>query len=384
MVHGKRLLLVGGGHSHVEVLRRCALARPAVAVTLVTPEEDAAYSGMLPGLVAGHYRPEETHIRLAPLARAAQARFVRERVTALDLAARVATLAGGRAEPFDVVSLDVGSTPDTSVDGAARHALPVKPVPVFLDAWARLRADARAGRVRTVAVVGGGAGGVEILLAMQHRLRADLGDGAPRFALVTDQPHLLPQHAPGVRRRLARLLAARGVVVHVASPARAVAPGAVLVDGRAPIEADAIVWATSASAAPWIAASGLATDARGFASVDAHLRSVSHPFVFAAGDCATLVATPHPKSGLYAVRHGPPLAANLLASLQGGAWTRFRPQRRALALIATGGQDAILSWGPLATRGAWVWRWKDGIDRRFMARYAQADAAARPSAARAD
>ncbi len=366
----KRLLLVGGGHAHVEVLRRFARA-PAhgLEVTLVTPEAAAAYSGMLPGVVAGHYRENEAAIPLAPLARAARAQLVRDRVAALDLQARNAVLASGRTVAFDVLALDVGSTPDAGTPGAREHALPVKPVPAFLAAWGRLRDAARDGAVRAVAVVGGGAGGVEILLAMHHRLRAAPGVDAPRFALVTDQPHLLPQHAPAVRRRVRRRLAEAGVVVHFGSAAVAVEPGAVVVTGGGRIAADAVVWATSASAAPWIAASGLGTDARGFACVDNHLRSVTHPFVFASGDCATVGATPHAKSGLYAVRHGPPLATNLLRQLCGGPLVAWRPQPRALALVSTGGRDAILSWGPFAAEGAWVWRWKDRIDRRFVARY---------------
>ena len=365
-----RLLLVGGGHTHVEVLRRFGERPPVATLTLVTPERDAAYSGMLPGLVAGHYHEGETQIALAPLAAHACAQVIRDRVTGLDLAARVATLASGRTLAFDMASLDIGSTPDASVPGAREHAIAVKPVPAFLASWARVREEAAAGRVRAIAVVGGGAGGVEILLAMQWRLRAALDERAPRFALVTDQPQLLAQHSARVRRALGAVLAARGVTLHLGCAARAVEPGAVVVDGGQRIVADAIVWATSAAAAPWLRASGLAVDARGFVCVDAHLRSLSHPFVFAAGDCATLAARPHPKSGLYAVRHGPPLAQNLRAALAGGALVAYRPQTRALALIATGGRDAILSWGPFAARGAWVWRWKDAIDRRFIARYA--------------
>lgn len=381
----KRLLLVGGGHSHVEVLRRLAKDRPpGLDTTLVTPETAAAYSGMLPGLVAGHYREDETVIPLEPLARAAQARCVRDRVVSLDLASRVAHLDSGRTVAFDAISLDVGSTPDARMPGAREHAIAVKPVPRFLLAWARVRASAQAGTVRTIAVVGGGAGGVEILLAMQHRLRQALGPRAPGFALITDQPHLLPQHAPAVRRRLKRRLVEEGVALHFDSPAVAVERGAVVVEGDRRIAADAVLWTTSASSAPWLAASGLGADSRGFVCVNASLQSVTHPFVFAAGDCATLDRTPHPKSGLYAVRHGPPLAANLLRHLRRKRLVAWRPQLRTLALIATGGREAILSWGPFAAEGAWVWRWKDAIDRRFIARYTAAFPATAAPARRVD
>jgi selenide,water dikinase len=366
----RRLLLVGGGHSHVEVLRRQAvLQEPGVAVTLVSPAPLTPYSGMLPGLVAGLYDVAQAHIALPPLAAAAGARFVEDRVVALDPDARIARLARGDALPFDTLSLDVGSVPAAPMPGAAEHAVGVKPVDRFLRAWHAAIEAARDGRVGTIAVVGGGAGGIEILLAMQARLVGTLGAAAPRAALVTDAGHLLPRHAPAARRRVRRILDRRGIAVHLDAAAAAIEPAAVLTaDGRR-IAADRIFLATPASAAPWLAGSGLACDALGFVAIDEHLRSTSHPFVFAAGDCASQQGAAYPKSGLYAVRQGPVLADNLRRHARGEPLSPFRPQRTALALLATGDGRAIMSWGPFAAEGAWVWRWKDAIDRRFMARY---------------
>ena len=365
-----RILLVGGGHSHVEVLRRFAeQPEPGVALTLVSPDALTPYSGMLPGLVAGHYTHAEAHIDVPPLAQRARARWLRDVVVGLDLGGRRARLARLPAESFDLVSLDIGSTPDTSLPGAQAHAIGVKPVAGFLRAWTAIQDDADLDRIASIAVVGGGAGGVEILLAMQHRLGALFGTRAPRFSIVTDTPHLLPQHAPSVRRRIGRVLVARDVVLHLDARAVAVEPGAVIVaDGRR-VAAERIVWATAAAAQPWVAAAGLACDARGFMRLDECLRSVSHPFVFGAGDCAAQDAHPRPKSGVYAVRQGPPLAANLRRAARGEPPQAFAPQRAALALISTGDRHAIASRGAFAIEGDWVWRWKDRIDRAFMAKY---------------
>ena len=173
--------------------------------------------------------------------------------------------------------------------------------------------------------------------------------------------------------RLGRVLVEREVVLHLDSAAVAVEPGAVLTSGGRRIAADRIVWATSASAPPWLAAAGLDVRRRAASSrIDAYLRSTSHPFVFAAGDCATQLAHPRPKSGVYAVRQGPPLAHNLRQAVDGEPLAPYVPQRQALALISTGGRHAIASRGSWAVEGDWVWRWKDWIDRRFIARYAPA------------
>ena len=370
MARARRVLLVGGGHSHVEVLRRFAL-RPdkMAALTLVSPEAALVYTGMLPGLVAGHYTPAQAQIAFAPLALWAGARLITDRVVALDLHAKVATLYSGRREPFDFISIDVGSTPDSSIPGARDLALAVKPVIPFLEAWSRIQADAAAGTVRTIGVVGGGVGGVEILLAMQYRLQTAMGVAVPRFALITDQLHIVPQQPAKVRALLGRILVERSVVLHLQSEVTAVEPGAIIATHGRRIAVDRIVWATTAAAQPWMAAAGLACDEHGFIGVDDHLRSISHPFVFAAGDCAVQFGHPRPKSGVFAVRQGPPLAANLRRAVHNVRLRTFVPQRHALALISTGGKHAIGSRGSFAIEGDWVWRWKDRIDRRFVARY---------------
>jgi selenide,water dikinase len=366
-----RLVLLGGGHSHVEVLRRFSLQpEPDVDITLISRSPRAAYSGMLAGFVAGHYSAAETHIDLAALAQRAGARFVVDSVVGLDLYTKTLSLADGDVEPFDLLAIDVGSTPDTSqVPGAGEHAIAIRPVPAFLAWWDALRADAADGKVDTLGVVGGGAGGVELLLAMQHRLNGELGDAAPRFALITDQPHLLPDFPPAVRARFGTLLVARGVVLHQNSGAIAVEPGTVITTHQRRIAVDRIVWATSAAAQAWPAASGLACDARGFILIDKTLRSPSHPFVLATGDCAVQDGHPTPKSAASAIRQGPPLAANLRHALRREPFASCVPQRHGLSLIATGGRHAVATRGPLVVAGDWVWRWKDRIDRAYMAKF---------------
>ena len=380
----RRVLLAGGGHSHVEVLRYFALHRDnAAAITLVSPLPMMPYSGMMPGVVAGHYTSDESHIALDALSAWTGARFVCDRVAGIDLGARIARLASGDRVAFDIVSLDIGSTPDVTVAGAADHAICVKPFERFFDAWSIMQNDAAEAAVRTIGVVGGGAGGVEMLLAMQHRLQRTLGAAAPSFSLITDQPQILQQHSAWVRSRLRRVLEKRGVGLHLGNGATAVEPGALIVSGGRRMMFDRIVWATGAAAQPWVAASGLACDHSGFVIVDQHLRSSSHPFVFATGDCATQRGHPRPKAGVFAVKQGPPLAHNLARAVKGAPLVTYTPQRRALALITTGDRCAIASWGPVALAGGWVWKWKDHIDRRFVARYrspAMAPAAA-PAAA---
>ena len=366
----KRLLLIGGGHSHVEVIRRLGLApAPGVAVTLVSPDRHTAYSGMLPGYIAGHYRFEDCHIDLETLCRGAGVRRVAGAIIGLDLQRRVACRADGTEFAFDVIAIDSGSTPVIAgIPGAAQHGMPVKPVPAFLDYWTKLRAATRAASADLrIAIVGAGAGGVELALAMHNRIRND--KGRAQFTIISDGPTLLTTHAAGVQRRFSAVLHERGITLRLNAPVQtATAEGLVLGSGEL-LHADHVIWVTGAAAPAWPRASGLQTDAAGFIAVNSRLQSLSHDCVFATGDIAAMQSAPRPKSGVYAVRQGPPLAENLRRVLRGEPLLDYHPQRRALALISTGDRYAVASYGPLAFGGTWVWRWKDYIDTAFMQRY---------------
>jgi selenide,water dikinase len=370
----KRLVLVGGGHAHVEVLRRFGRAPvPDVEITLISPGRHTVYSGMLPGLVAGHYGWRACHMDLEVLSRFAGARFFRDIAVGLDLERNVVHCADSVEVPYDLVSLDVGSTPNTHPIGqSARLGLPVKPVDRFLAAWDGLISEAGE-RDLSIAIVGAGAGGIELCLAMQYRLAQRAPHRAARFTLLTLTDAILPDHGSGVRRRVERVLRARDVAVRTRSLVVGVEEHELLLDGGDRVPADQFVWVTGPAAPRWLGDSGLRTDTAGFVLTDDCLRSISHPQVFAAGDAATMASFARPKSGVYAVRQGPPLAENLRLVLRGQQPRVFEPQPTALQLISTGNRYAIASWGGLSAEGAWVWRWKDWIDRRFMARYRVAD-----------
>jgi pyridine nucleotide-disulfide oxidoreductase family protein len=370
----KRLVLLGGGHAHVHVLDAMAHEPwPGVEAVLVTPHARQMYSGMVPGVVAGHYRPEEAAIPLAPLARAAGVSVRWTSAQGVDAAAREVRLSDGSTLGYDVLSIDTGAVMDRdAIAGAREHALFVRPIEDFVEAVPGLVSRVRppADGPPHVVVVGGGAAGFEIALALAHAHGARM-----RLALVTGGGRLLQGYPESVIRRGERAAARLGVEVCQAAVA-AIGPGAVRLqqDGRQ-IRCDQAVVAIGASAAPWLKGSGLTLDERGFVTVGPTLQSLSHPDVFAAGDVASRLDVHHPRSGVYAVRAGPPLARNLRRMLQGEEPQPYAPQARTLNLLSCGGRQAIAAWGGLCTEGAWVWRWKDRIDRAFIRRFSRAQSA---------
>jgi len=385
----KDVVLVGAGHSHVTVLRGFGMVPiPGVRFTLISRELHTPYSGMLPGLIAGHYGFDEAHIDTGPLARFAGARLYQDEVVALDIAGRRVVCRHRPPVPYDLLSLNIGSTPNTGdVPGAAEHAIPVKPIDGFLGRFEALKARVLAHKGRTrLALVGAGAGGVELLLSVEHRLRrevtlAGFDANALSFVLVSDVVDILPSFPPAFRSRFHAVLAARGIVVFSGAPVIRVEPGRLLLDGHAPVEVDEILWTTQAAPARWLAKSGLPLDERGFLKVDDMLRVVGRDDMFAAGDTVAFATRALPKSGVYAVRAGPVLADNIRRTLTSRPLRRFRPQREALYLVSTGERHAVGTRNGLVVEGDWVWRWKDWIDRRFMRKFNELPAMAEPPAA---
>ncbi|HEY2738424.1 MAG TPA: selenide, water dikinase SelD, partial [Thermoanaerobaculia bacterium] len=359
------LLLIGGGHTHALALRMLAMRPlPGVRVTLVSEVSYAPYSGMLPGHVAGFYSWEEMHIDLRRLAAFAGASFVLGQVDGLDAAERTVHVAGRPPMRASVISLNVGSTPSLSgVPGAERWAIPAKPVPELLAGWERVKATAADREVRIV-LVGGGAGGVELALTMNHVLgrRASI-------TLLHQGDRLLPGHNERVRTLLSRLLPERGITVRTGTHVAEVTAEGVRTAAGDFEPADFVFWVTHAAPPSWIAGSGLATTPEGFIRVTPKLQAVDHPSIFAVGDVATLEATPRPKSGVFAVRMAKPLVANLRATLSGRPLKSYHPQRQFLSLIGTGDGQAVASRRWLAGRSALFWTLKDRIDRRFMRKF---------------
>ncbi len=370
---GKELVLVGGGHAQVYVLD--AFARrpmPGVRLTLIARDVETPYSGMLPGFIAGHYTAAQCHIDLAPLAARAGARLVHDEATGLDRTRQCVLCRNGPPIPYDVVSLDIGSTPALkAVAGAEEFATPVKPVSSLRARWAAILARA-GGETRPMrfVTVGGGAAGVEVTLAMRHRLRRLAREGgrdpdAFSFAVVT-KGELLGDLNASVRRRFRGVLSKRGVTYVENDGVREVEAGRIVCASGRHFDYDELIWVTEAGGAPWLAETRLDLDPAGFVIVDATLRSVTDPRIFAAGDVATNRDHPRPKAGVFAVRQGPPLAENLRRVLTGAVPLPFTPQEKFLSLITTGDKYAIASRGSWAAEGRLVWWLKDQIDRRWM------------------
>jgi selenide,water dikinase len=367
----KDLVLVGGGHTHVHVLKSFGRKpMPGVRLTLIGRDVETPYSGMIPGFVAGHYTFDECHIDLAWLCASTGARLVRGEATGIDRASRQVRLKDGPAVSYDLLSIDVGSAPNLeTIPGARQWATPVKPIAEFGRHWMAFLEHMRTwlGPLN-VTVIGGGAGGVELALAIDHRLR-QAAKGAQVQVTLATKDEILTGHAVAARRKIQAIFRHRGLQLLEKAATSRIERGAVQLESGKWLQADAVFVVTEASAAQWFATTGLPLDGRGFLAVADTLRSTGDERIFAVGDCATVLKHPRPKAGVFAVRQGPPLAENLRRVVLGQAPEPFVPQARYLSIIGTGDGRAVATRGSWAIEGAWVWRWKDHVDRKWMRLY---------------
>jgi pyridine nucleotide-disulfide oxidoreductase family protein len=373
----KNLVLIGGGHSHAIVLRLFGKKPlPGVSLTLITPDQYTPYSGMLPGHIAGFYNYAQCHIDLQNLTNFAHVKLYLDRVVGLDLKNNKVLCANRPAVDFDLLSIDIGSTPaKLSVSGAAEYTISAKPVKQLLDHWYKLQDNVviNPRKPISIGIVGGGAGGVELALSMSAGLRK-LGIENLQMHLFQRTGELMPNHHLSVRQIMQQVLINQGVELHLGQSVVQVAQIEERLEIKCEsgliIECNQVFWVTQASAPDWVKESGIGTDEKGFILVDDNLQSVTHSHIFAAGDIATMINYHLPKAGVFAVRQGKPLYENLRRMVLGKSLQPYKPQKVYLSLISTGEGRA------LATRGNFtlpphqlLWHWKDSIDRCFMAQF---------------
>lgn len=370
----KRLLLIGAGRAHLDVLRDFGQRPLANAmVTLVTPGSKVPCPGMFAGLVAGHYSPTQSHIDLDGLAGRAEAALLPRRVAMLDLRNRIATFDSGEEVGFDIASINIGTLPFTpAVPGLREFALLAKPYEVFLLGWERIRELAAEGAVRRFTMVGGSVTAVELMLAMRHRLLAELGPGrfaSCGFSIVTDAQRLLADLPAHLGETVERICGQRGISLLRGAAVTAVERDGVVLANGARLSSDITVWAGGAHAAGWPARAGLTCDAQGFLLVGDTLQVLNQPNVFGAGACASQTTTnPHASASR---QHGALLAGNLRNALAQVALQPTMPGSVAPMLMSLGSKHALtFNDGLVARVPRWLmWQWKDLLDRRRARRF---------------
>ncbi len=369
------ILLVGGGHTHVLFIKRL-LSEPikGLRCTLISDQIESPYSGMLPGHLSGIYSREEIHIDLSRLCHQVGVSFIRGKVATIDHQNKSVTLESGEELFFDILALDTGSRPTAlqgsvqrsvqrSVQGSVQVAggqlesytlIGIKPIDSFLEFIRNLDVLLTASLhspSRKIAIIGAGPAGCECAVALKLRYA-----GRVEVTLIQRSSRILPSLSWLARSQMLRTLKKLAVTIRLRQEAK---PEVLALY-------DHCINATPPRPHPETSYFGLSQNQEGFLKIRPTLQSVDHEHIFVTGDLGSLGDCPFPKAGVYAVRQAPVLHENICRFMDDRPLKAFRPQARYLSLMLGGRERAILNWGPIGLGGAWLWRWKDKIDRRFM------------------
>ncbi len=371
----KNVVLLGAGNAHLRFVKMHAMRpQPGIAVTLVSEASIIPYSAMVPGCIAGDYPLEAITIDLVRLCRAANVRFIADRAIGIDTLARRVTFANRPEVRYDALCLGLGSLPirpPELID--APWSWSMRPLHILLQRIADLDADLRKNpRSLNFVVVGGGASGCELALAISKRFR---DHKELHVTLLHAGKRLLPQFPDKADRLFRDLLSSRNITLKLDTRVcSGDANSLKLADGTR-LECDIVLWATNAAPPMVLADSGLTCDANGFVLVTDSLKSVSHRDVFGTGDCVSLCD--HPallKNGVYAVRQGGVLFDNVMRFLHDKPLEPFQPQKRCLCLMNAADDSAVLCYGPLVWKSRFARWWKDRIDRQWIDQFSQISA----------
>ena len=371
------LVFLGGGHAQIAAIKSFAMNPvPGLRLTIVTATTRTPYSGMLPAYVEGVWDDDDLHIDLAHLAQFAGARLIVAPCSGIDADGRTLFFDDRPPLHFDLLSINIGGQPDLdAIKGAVDHLIPVKPIAKFQQAFDGLRAD---GLPKRIAVIGGGAAGCELALALRKRWQSH--GVVPQMTLYSRSLKLLSQMSPRAGQLMLAALHKADIRLRLGCEVDTVEAGR-LHFGDKFEEFDAGFLVSAVRPPRWLSSTSLTRDKNGFLAVRQTLQSTSHPYIFAAGDIATIEADPRPKAGVFAVRAGPVLAKNLRKYLHGSRLKKWAAQKRYLAIIGCADGGAIASWGQFGVKADWFLALKYWIDRRFMAKYQNLSMPALPAPA---
>ena len=368
----KTIALVGVGHTNAHIVRMWRMhPLPDTRLVCISNFRKATYSGMLPGVLAGSYSPEEMTIDLVRLCQTAGAELIIDEVVGLNEQNNALLFRERPPIRFDALSIGVGSVPSfegVEVHGDRERLLMIKPMQTFLKRLDKAVAShTREHTSLDIAIVGGGAGGTEVAFCLPQRLRTQYPQCQINVHLVYGT--LLPGFCERTRERVKRRLEEAGVSHYPSQRAKRIESGQITTTDGSQISVDLTIWATRAMAPTLLNKFDLPKDERGFLETDATLKSTANAQVFAVGDTGTIRSESIAKAGVYAVRQGPVLWNNLQRSINGLALEEYKPQRSFLKLLNTGDGKAIGEYHGRSFDGTWAFRWKDHIDRKFMHMY---------------
>ena len=364
----KKLVLIGGGHSHILLLKKLGM-KPikGLNITLITPEPELVYTGMLPAAILGSYSFDQINIDLIKLANFAKCRIIFEAVDKINLNKKEIYLDDRMPFGFDILSIDIGINYQLSnISGAEKFSIPVKPFNNFIHNWRKFVSNLTIKKnIIELSIIGAGAAGCELALCINHKIKS-LGR-EPKIYLI-DKKEIAGNLPAQAKNKILKLLKENKIILRNNINISSIAKGKIHIEDGEIISSDLILSVAGGKPHNWLSETDLNLK-NGFVSVNQSLQSISHDFVFASGDCASIINIPTQKAGVFAVRAAPFLYQNIQNYVIKKTLKKYNPQKKFLQALTISNKKALMFWGDITLLGFIPWLIKDFVDRSFIKKF---------------
>ncbi len=361
----KQLVLIGGGHANVQVLRKlCMNEYKGLNVILISEGYEAIYSGMTPGYIKKFYSLEDISIDLQRLCYNAGATFIKDKVINLDCENQKVYLKNNPSVSFDILSINSGSISNNRITNFNHESkiISVKPISSLVANLSLIDDLIEKSSRKTISIVGGGVAAFELSFALYKRYNGNISLNIISSQLLTEKN--INISTINRLKKIAKKLEINLILNQVIT----INNSEIALDNKNKIQNDCILLSTGASLPEWLEESDL-EKAENFIAINHQLQSLNHKNIFVSGDAATIKISKRPKSGVMAVRQGEILKENLFLFLKNKTLLKFKPQKNWLYLIGTHKNSAVLNYFNFSFEGNWCWYLKKIIDYYFMKKF---------------
>ena len=362
----KQLVLVGGGHSNVQVLKKLSMIKiKGLHTILISDNFEAVYSGMTPGYIHEEFNKDEICIDLQRLCFNANATFIKDKVVKLETNFQKLELQNYPPVYFDYLSINTGSvsnTRDLKIENQS-NCFHVKPISLFIKKFDEIDKIINLNEKRKIIIIGGGVASYELAFSLKRRYENNL-----ELIIIGNRILSEKNLNSKTRKRLKTISADLGIKEILGKVISISENKVTLKDGRV-IESNLNLLSTGAKIEEWLIESDLERDKKGFIKVDENLLSINHKNIFVTGDACNIININRPKSGVMAVRQGEILKENIFLILMKKKLRKFKPQKNWLYLIGTYENYALLNYFFLSFHAKWCWRLKLFIDKNFIEKF---------------
>ena len=353
----KRLILAGGGHGHINILKKLIKSpMKDIDITLITDFGKQYYSGMLSGFIEGIYSEEEISFDVRELSKKANVNYVEEKIISIDKNKRIVTT-DKNEYGYDFLSINLGSIANVNfpVDGSG--VLNVKPISELVAAKENFFKQGFKDSRKRVYFIGGGASGVELAFSFKEAFK--------NFDItIITSGEILENFNESSRKKVRKLLNKKNINL-VEGRFVTEIKNHTIVTENGNFDFD-YVFLTSGFKGVDVKYIDFDVDERNYVTVDERL--MVDESTFSMGDSANIKRYPKlPKAGVFAIREAPILLENLMSALKNtGDKKAYAPQLKYLQILNCGGKKAIMNYGNLSYYGKLSWWLKDRIDRKYM------------------